>query len=205
MPESPFLRLLQQVAVFKCEVVLVPTGLQREEGSIKAHGHDCDEGALPNRQRRPRRRLRKVGQQQAERDQRQDHAEIRVRALQIVVLLAVPEAAHQQRQPDHAVKDDHHDREQRVAHQRRVVLAVQHDRRDARDLDDRDRERQDQRAVRLAEPHRERSAWRTTDSAEPRMVTNSQANIPTKYAGCDKRAAKASPYHTKAAHVSSTA
>ena len=50
-----------------------------------------------------------------------------------------------------------------------------------------------------------RSAWRTTDSAEPRMATNSQTNIPTRYAGCDKRAAKASPYHTKAAHVSSTA
>src|SRR3954454_9720478 len=75
------------VAIFKLEVVPVPPGLQREEGSVEAHGHDCDEGALPNRQRRPRRRLRKVGQQQAERDQRQDHPEIGVRALQIVVLL----------------------------------------------------------------------------------------------------------------------
>ena len=37
------------------------------------------------------------------------------------------------------------------------------------------------------------------------MATNSQANIPTRYAGCDKRAAKALPYHTKAAHVSRTA
>jgi hypothetical protein len=71
------------------------------------------------------------------------------------VLLSVPETTHEQRQPDHAVQDDHHNREQRVTRQGRVVLTVQHDCRDACDLDDRDRERQDQRAVRLAEPHRE--------------------------------------------------
>ena len=42
----PFLRLLQQIAIVKREVAPVPSGLQREEGSVKPHGHDCDEGAL---------------------------------------------------------------------------------------------------------------------------------------------------------------
>ena len=40
-----------------------------------------------------------------------------------------------------------------------------------------------------------RAAWRPTDSAEPRMATNSQAKIPTRYCAgfCDKRASKALP------------
>jgi hypothetical protein len=37
------------------------------------------------------------------------------------------------------------------------------------------------------------------------MATNSQANIPTRCAGCEERASKALPYRAKAAHVSSTA
>ena len=61
------------------------------------------------------------------------------------------EAADQQAQPDDAVADDHHRREDRIARQGRLFRAAgEHDRDDQRDLDHGDGNREHQRAERLA-------------------------------------------------------
>ena len=63
----------------------------------------------------------------------------------------VADAAEQYAEPDHTVADDHDRREYRVAREQRLVIAArQHHRDDKGDLDDRDGDRQDQRAERLA-------------------------------------------------------
>ena len=67
------------------------------------------------------------------------------------MLLAVPPAAGQQRDADHAAQDDHDDREQRIAHKLRIIIAVQHDGRDAHDLDGRNGKGEHQRSEGLAE------------------------------------------------------
>jgi hypothetical protein len=71
------------------------------------------------------------------------------------MLLAVAPCAEQQRQSNHAVEHDHHHREHRVACERGIIVAMGHHGRNAHDFDRCDRERQDQRAIGLAEPQRE--------------------------------------------------
>ena len=71
-------------------------------------------------------------------------------------LLAVKRAAQQQAQPDDAGQDDHHGGEDGVAgERRRVRTARQHQRHDQRDFDHGDRDRQHQRAERLAHAMRD--------------------------------------------------
>ena len=48
---------------------------------------------------------------------------------------AVAQRTHQQRQTDHAVRDDHDHREHGVTSERRIVLAAEHQRRDHHDFD----------------------------------------------------------------------
>ena len=65
----------------------------------------------------------------------------------------MPQRADDERQTEDAVAGDHHRGEHRVARQRRgLVAAGRHQRDDQRDLDDRHREREDQRAERFADP-----------------------------------------------------
>ena len=78
--------------------------------------------------------------------------EIEIGAGDLKVLLAVPQAADQDADADQPVADDHHHREHGIARQRRHGLVAEHDGRDQRHLDDGDRERQQQRAVGLADP-----------------------------------------------------
>ena len=59
------------------------------------------------------------------------------------------------REPNHAVEHDHHDAEHRVASQRGLALAGEHDRGNHHHFDANDGERQDQRSQRLSEPHRQ--------------------------------------------------
>ena len=64
-----------------------------------------------------------------------------------------PERRDEQRSPDDPVARDHHRREHRVARERRRVRAAgHHQRHDQPDLDDGHRDREEQRAERLAHP-----------------------------------------------------
>ena len=93
---------------------------------------------------------REVRQDERDDRERHDQSEIGRRPLQIVVLLMVPETAEQQRQADHPVQDDHQQGEHGIPPSVGAARG-EHHRGDERDLDRDDRERQDQRAQRLAE------------------------------------------------------
>ena len=99
-------------------------------------------------------RVRDARQDQRDRDQRDDHAQVGARPGQAVVLRVVLEAADDQREPDDAVEHDHRHREHRVPPDGRRA-AAEHHRADQHDLDGDDAEGEDQRAVRLAEHLRE--------------------------------------------------
>ena len=71
-------------------------------------------------------------------------------------LLAVPEPAQQEAEPDDSVAHDHDRGEYRIARQRRLGVAEgEHQRDDQRDFDHRDRNREHQRAIRLADAVRD--------------------------------------------------
>lgn len=84
-----------------------------------------------------------------------DDREVRGGALQVVALLVIAQPAYQKAQTDHAVEDDHQNREHRIAAQCRHVLVAQHHRPDQRHFDDDDREGERQRPERLAQPLRD--------------------------------------------------
>ena len=77
-------------------------------------------------------------------------------ALPLDVLVVVLQPAQREADADDAGAHDHHGGEHRFARQRRVVLAMQHHRDDHRRLDDRHGKGQQQRAVGLADPPRDR-------------------------------------------------
>ena len=78
------------------EIAAVPPGLDRQEGGIKADRDKDQEVLLREGERRARRGLGVVGQDQAQHDQRDDHAEVGVGALEVVLLLAVPPSPEQE-------------------------------------------------------------------------------------------------------------
>ena len=133
------------------EVLAVPHGLHGEEGRVEKHSHQGEDQPLGERQRRVGGRGREPRQNQGQRRQRDEDAQIGARALQVEALLAVLEPADEERKPDHAVEHDDEDGEHRVARQRRVRSAMQHDGGDDRNLDADHRNSQHQRAERLAE------------------------------------------------------
>ena len=133
------------------EISAVASGLHRQKDGVKADSGQDDEGLLRVGKRRPLGGDGEGRQHQAEHDQRHDGAEIGVGPLQIIALLAVTPGADQQRQADHAIENDHDHGKERVPHERRVIVAMQHHRRNAHDFDESDRQRQDEGAVRLAE------------------------------------------------------
>jgi hypothetical protein len=128
--------------------------LHGEEHAVQGERHDDHEELVQGRERSAR-RLGVVGQDQADHRQRQDHGEKRVRALQVVALLVVAQAAEQQREAGHAVEHDHDDREHGVAREERHRRAGEHHRGDHHHLDGGDGEGQDQRAVGLAHHRRQ--------------------------------------------------
>jgi len=67
------------------------------------------------------------------------------------MLLARAPAAQQQRTADHAAKNNHDDGKQHITHQRGIVLAIQHDGGNAHHFDGGHRQRQNKRAIGLAE------------------------------------------------------
>ncbi len=133
----------------------MPPVLHKQENSVDAHGHHREKHHLKFRERRPRRRLRVVRQDEAQHGERQDHHQKRVRALQIVALLVVAEAAEQQGQPQKTVQHQHDHGKHRVARERGLVRAGGHHERHHRHLQSGDRQRQQQRARRFAQPVRQ--------------------------------------------------
>ncbi len=133
------------------EIIAVPDGLGIEKHAVEHERDDADKAELCRRIDRPRRRQRIVGHDQRDGRQHEQHAEIEVRARDLEILLAVAQAADEDAEPDEAVTHDHHHRKHGVARQRRLRLVAEHDGGDQRDLDDGDRERQQQRAVGLAD------------------------------------------------------
>ena len=81
--------------------------------------------------------------------------QVEVGAGDLELLLVKPQAAGEDAKADETVADDHDDGEHGVARQRRIGLAAQQERLDHRNLDDRDRQRQQQRAKRLADAVRD--------------------------------------------------
>jgi hypothetical protein len=100
------------------EIGPVPTGLEKQERQVEADGRNRDEQLLRERERRSWGGGGEVRQHQRQHAQRNDHAQVGIRALQVVVLLQPAPAARQQRQSDYSVEDDHGDRKQRVARKR---------------------------------------------------------------------------------------
>ena len=129
--------------------------LDGEEHPVQPQAHHDQKHFLAGRKRRAGRRLREVRHDQAEDGERHDDAEVSNDALQVVFLLAMAQAAQQQCQTDQPVQNDHHHREHCVARERRIGIARGHHDRDGQDLDARHRKREDYRAERLTEQHRE--------------------------------------------------
>ncbi len=134
------------------EIFVIAACLEKQKQGVEAQRDDDHGDLLNGRVGRPGRRLGEVRQDQRERHERQEHAEIGVGALQIELLLAVLDPADKKRDSDHAVHDDHDDGHERVAHERRVRPAMAHDRRDRNDFDRCDGEREQQRPIGFAEP-----------------------------------------------------
>ena len=138
------------------EIAPVASGLHRQKDGVKADRGEDDKGLLRVGKRRPLGGDGEGRQHQAEHHQRHDRAEIGVGPLQIIALFAVTPRPDQQREAHHAIENDHHDGIERVPDQRRVIVAMQHHRRNAHDFDESDRQRQDEGAIRLAEALRQR-------------------------------------------------
>ena len=138
------------------EIATVASGLHRQKDGVKADRGKDEKALLRVGKRRPLGGDGEGRQHQTEHDQRHHRAEIGVGPLQIIALFAVTPGADQQREADHAVENDHDDGIERVPDQRRVVVAMQHHRRNAHDFDESDRQRQDECAIRFAEALRQR-------------------------------------------------
>ena len=134
------------------EVALVAHGLDRQEDPIEGHRHGHEEELLRRGESRPGARDRVVGKDEAEDGERHEEIEEGTCALEVEVLLAVTERAHEQGQSDHSIQDDHEDREHRVTRERRVVGAVEHDGGDHGHLDRGGRYGEDEGAVGFPEP-----------------------------------------------------
>ena len=129
----------------------MPDRLGIKEHAVEHERDQVHKAKLRRRINRPRRRQRVIGHDQRNGRQHEQHAEIKVGAGNLEILLAVAQAANEDAEADEAVAHDHHHRKHRVARQRRLRLVAEHDGGDQRDLDDGDRKRQQQRAVGLAD------------------------------------------------------
>ncbi len=134
------------------EVVAMPDGLGVEEHAVEDDGDDADERQLGPGIERPGRGECVVRHDQGDGRQHDQDAEIEVDPGDLEFLLAEPQAASQDAEPDQAVAHDHHHREHGVARQRRIGALAQHQGGDQGDFDDGHRQCQQQRAVRFADP-----------------------------------------------------
>jgi hypothetical protein len=115
-----------------------------EHGRQRGHGERLAEGELSDARC-------VVGQHQRRAGQQDDHRQVGHGPLHVEFLLAMAQAARQQADAHHQVHDDHHHREDRVAPDGRKVARAQQHRGDQDDFDQHDGQREDQRAVGLAQ------------------------------------------------------
>jgi hypothetical protein len=133
------------------EVPAMPPGLYAEEGGVEAHAHQPEEGLLGSGEGGAGGGLGVIRRDETEHRQRNDHAQVGIRTLEIVELLPVAPGPEQERCARHPVEHDHDDREQGVADHGGAALLMHHHGRDARGLDDRHGQGQDERAEGLAQ------------------------------------------------------
>ena len=133
------------------EVRPVRDRLHGEEHAVQPERRDDEELLLTERQSRPRSGAREVRQDQRQHRKRDDHGEVRVRALQVVLLFVKAQRAQQQCQAYQSIEYNHQHGEHGVARKAGVAVAGQDDIGDHGDLDGRDRHGQDQCAVGLAQ------------------------------------------------------
>ena len=130
-------------------------GLNDDEDEVEQDGDGGEQDGLERGLARVGLGLGVVRYDQGEDRERGDDHEKGAGAFEIVLLLPVAESAHEQRRAHHAVQHDHQGGEHGVAGECRIVLAMQHDGGEKRDLNDDHRKGEHKRAVRLAELRRD--------------------------------------------------
>jgi hypothetical protein len=143
--------------------------LDKDKHGPQHQGHEADALELQDRIGPADGGLGKVWQDQRQRRQRPEHSEERGGALQLEGLLEVSPRPQDQAEADDAVEHDHYRREHRIARNHIGARgAGEHDRHDERGLDHRHRDREQDRAERLAEL--ERQHFRVMDGGEHRLA-----------------------------------
>ena len=130
--------------------------LHKDENAPQRQRHQADDFDLQRRIGRAGHGHREIRQDQRENRERTEHGERRGGALQLERLLEMPARSQNKAQADDAVEHDHNRRKHRIARDALAAVAPrEHDRGDQRDLDHRHRDREQDRAERLAEFQRE--------------------------------------------------
>ncbi len=132
------------------EELAVPHRLDDNEDRIKNEGTGGDKDCLHAGQVWARHRGGEIRQDEAEDRERHDGAEVSVRAFEIVALLAMAQAAEEEREPDQTIERDHEDGKHHVARKGGIVRAMQHRGRDHHHFDRDGGECEDERAVGFA-------------------------------------------------------
>ena len=139
------------------EVVAVADGLDEDEQGVERERGDRGEGELGGGELAEGRALGERGQHERERRQRAHRGQRGRRPLGVEVGEAPSQRADDQAEADDPVARDHHRREHGVPGERGGVVAVagDHQRHDQPDLDHGHRDREHDRAVRLADAVRD--------------------------------------------------
>ena len=131
-------------------------GLDEHERAIQDERRDPRERELRGRPHGAGHRGRVAGEDEREDRKRRQYRERRARPFEAERLHAVAEPTHEEAEADDPVADDHDRREHGVARERRLRVAHgEHHRDDQRDLDHGHRDREHERAERLADPVRD--------------------------------------------------
>src|SRR5689334_19912717 len=89
------------------EILAVSHRLDEQKDRVEHQRRQRHEDSLQNRKRRSTGGSGEARKHQTEHGERHDDVKIRVDPLQIVMLLAMAEPAHQQTEPDEAVESNH--------------------------------------------------------------------------------------------------
>ena len=130
----------------------MPDGLRKQERAVEQCGYDGRKDQLGSGKCRVPRGDRIVRQHQREHRQGHEHGKVGARRLGLVTLHRVIDGRHDQADAHQPATHDHDHREDRVAHQRRVRISMEHHRNNDGHLDGCDRNGQDQGPVGLSEP-----------------------------------------------------
>ena len=150
---------LLAAALARKKIVAVANGLDENKRAIEHQGDHPGEHELRGAEHRAGSAGRDIRQNEREGGERGQDSQRGARALDLKSLLVMAHAAGKQAQPDDAVAHDHDRGENGVARQPRLAFDRNHDGDDQRHLDDRHRQRENERAERLADRCATTSAW----------------------------------------------